>query len=131
MIDVTWIDEGQRIIHYKFQHGWSWDDLYVAESQSLEMAAGVAPQWVHIVLDLRDSQIIPHNALSHITIVMKRQPSNLTSIMFIGANAFVKILVKMMERLRLTGKTLMIYVATEAELQARIKAINDIDAASQ
>lgn len=131
MIDVTWTDKGQRIIHYKFQHGWSWDDLYAAESQSLEMAASVAPQAVHIVLDMRESQIIPHNALSHITIVMKRQPSNLASILFIGANAFVKVLVNMMERLRLNGKTPMIYVRTEAELQTRIQAINDVDAASQ
>lgn len=131
MIDVTWTDEGQRIIHYKFQQGWSWEDLYAAESQSLEMAASVAPQPVHIVLDLRESQVIPHNALSHITVVMKRQPPNLASVMFIGANAFVKVLVNMMERLRLNGKTPMIYVTTEAELQSRIKAINDVDSASQ
>lgn len=131
MIDVTWTDEGQRIIHYKFQQGWSWEDLYAAESQSLEMAASVAPQPVHIVLDLRESQVIPHNALSHITVVMKRQPPNLASVMFIGANAFVKVLVNMMERLRLNGKTPMIYVTTEAELQSRIKAINDVGSASQ
>lgn len=131
MIDVTWTDEGQRIIHYKFRHGWSWEDLYAAESQSLDMAARVAPQAVHIVLDLRESQVIPHNALSHITVVMKRQPPNLASVMFIGANAFVKVLVNMMERLRLNGKTPMIYLMNEAELQAKIKAINDVDSASQ
>lgn len=131
MIAVTWIDDSQRVILYQFQRGWSWDDLYAAESQSLEMAASVAPRPVHFVLDLSDSQIIPQNALSHINIVMKRQPSNLASIMFIGANAFVRVLVNMMERLQLNNKIPMIYVNSEKELATRIETINGTDSASQ
>ncbi|MCA9889451.1 MAG: hypothetical protein KC546_13820 [Anaerolineae bacterium] len=129
MIEVRWLDKGQQIINYRFLRGWNWDDLYAAEKQSREMAASVSHA-VYIVLDLRDAQLIPKNALSHINITMNRQPDNLEGILLIGANAFVKILMNTLERLRPRGDTPMIYVETEEALQTWIEKFKSAGAAS-
>jgi len=94
-VDVIWADDARTIVRYTFAGMWSWDEFYLALDHALEMENSV-PHRVDVIVDLRRSERIPSNALSHMQIIANKQPANLQLSVFITDSLFACALLRVL-----------------------------------
>jgi hypothetical protein len=87
-VRVYWEDEPQTIVRYDFDGPWTWDDLYPAYYQAIQMERSVEYR-VDVILDLRHSGRMPANVLLHIKNISEKQPPNLGLSVFVTTNTFM------------------------------------------
>jgi len=90
-VDVNWADEARTIVRYSFAGMWNWDEFYIALDRALEMENSVSHR-VDVVADLRRSERIPSDALSHVQIIARKQPANLQLSVFVTNSLFARAL---------------------------------------
>jgi hypothetical protein len=87
-IQVYWEDDSKTIVRYDFEGTWTWDDLYKVFYQALAMETSVSHR-VDVILDMRQSGRIPHNALTHIKNISDKEPPNIGLSVFVTSNRFL------------------------------------------
>ena len=92
-IDVYWVDEGKTIVRYDFEGKWTWDDLYPAYNQAIEMETSVSHR-VDVVLDMTKSRTLPANVLMHMKNISDKQPDNIGLSIFVSDSRFINSLYK-------------------------------------
>ncbi|MEO8606838.1 MAG: hypothetical protein ABI690_03095 [Chloroflexota bacterium] len=81
-------DETHTLVHYDFEGNWTWDELYPAYYQAIEMEKSVSHR-VDVILDMRQSKKIPSNALMHIKNISDKQPPNIGLSVIVTNSAFL------------------------------------------
>lgn len=87
-IRVCWEDEAHTIVRYDFEGKWTWEELYPVYNQAIAMETSV-PYRVDVILDMRRSQGVPGNALSHLKNISDKQPANIGLSIFVTENKFM------------------------------------------
>lgn len=87
-VRAYWEDETHTLVHYNFEGNWTWDELYPAYYQAIEMEKSV-PHRVDVILDMRQSKKIPSNALMHIKNISDKQPPNIGLSVLVSNSAFL------------------------------------------
>jgi len=119
-IEVVWADQEKTIVQYTFTDKWTWAEFYPALQQALEMETSVTHR-VDVIVDMRNSPIIPSNALSNIKIIANKQPPNLRLSVLVSANALVSTLLNLAGRLNQNIARDYRMVATMEEAHKRIQ----------
>ncbi len=86
-----WHTPSKDIVMYVFEGRWTWDELYSAYNQAIEMEKSV-PQRVDVVLDMLKSKAVPPNALLHVKNISNKQPDNIGLTIVVTPNGFVRAL---------------------------------------
>lgn len=87
-IRVYWEDEAHTIVRYDFEGRWTWEELYPVYDEAIAMETSV-PYRVDVILDMRRSQGVPGNALSHLKNISDKQPTNIGLSIFVTENKFL------------------------------------------
>ena len=88
-IDVKWLNDEQKIVHYHFQKGWQWSDLDNAFKAAWNLMDTVTHK-VDVILDFTDATMsVPGGALTHGRRIFSNKPhSNLRLTVLVG-NRFI------------------------------------------
>lgn len=62
-VEVTWLDEADHIILFKFVDRWTWDEFFTADGLAAEMAAQ-ADAIADAIFDFSDAPVVPESALT-------------------------------------------------------------------
>ncbi len=87
-VRVYWEDESHTLVHYDFVGNWTWDELYPAYYQAIEMEKSVTYR-VDVILDMRQSRRIPANVLMHVKNISDKQPPNIGLSVLVSNSAFL------------------------------------------
>jgi hypothetical protein len=87
-VRVYWEDEAHTIVRYDFEGKWTWEELYPVYNLAIAMETS-APYRVDIILDMRRSQGVPGNALSHLKNISDKQPANVGLSIFVTESKFL------------------------------------------
>lgn len=91
-ITTIWDNESNTIIRHIYEGSWTWDDFYTSMKTASDMAATVSHA-VGLIVDVRDSNLIPQGLVTHINRLHTAKPTWTPSLtVLVGANAFVKAL---------------------------------------
>lgn len=93
-----WYDDEQTIMLYTFTGAWTWEELYPAYQQAIQMENSV-PYRVYVILDMRQSRRIPPAALTHLKSITDHQPDNLGVSVFVTTDRFSHALYEMGSKL--------------------------------
>lgn len=88
-----WVNEEQSIVRYEFSGKWTWEEFYPVYKQAIAMEKSV-PHRVDVVVDLRNSEVVPANALKHIRRIANAQPDNIGLTILVSTNIFILALYK-------------------------------------
>ncbi len=87
-VRVCWEDEAHTIVRYDFEGKWTWEELYPVYNEAIAMETA-APHRVDVILDMRRSQGVPSNALSHLKNISDKQPANVGLSIFVTESRFL------------------------------------------
>jgi hypothetical protein len=118
-IQVQWDNEDKTILRYQYEGAWTWDDLYTALAQGYEWIDTV-DHTVDIIIDLRQSSIIPSSALTHARNLDKHRHPRIGLTIAVGANRFIQLLADTFKRLVPSVASQYTLLATLDEARALI-----------
>jgi len=84
----SWDNDEKTIIRMEIAGRWTWDEMYQASDAGYTMLESV-PHIVYPIIDMRQSQAIPGNAITHASGLMRRQHPRTGMSVFVGANTIV------------------------------------------
>lgn len=91
-ITTIWDNDSKTIIRHIYEGTWTWDDFYNSMKAASDMVATVNHA-VGLIIDLRDSNLIPQGLVTHINRLHSGKPTWTPYLtVLVGANAFVKAL---------------------------------------
>ncbi len=90
-ITVAWDSEQHTIVRFTFIGRWDWNDFYNASAQSHELIEQVSHN-VDLLIDLRNSQMLPENMLSHLNRLPQIAHPNTGAVVIVGANKVMQAL---------------------------------------
>jgi hypothetical protein len=88
-ITVNWTDSQKTAYHWRFEGRWTWPEYNTALDYANALAREVTYP-IDVIIDLRESGLLPNNILSNIRIDKASQPGKLGRVALLGANLFVK-----------------------------------------
>src|SRR5215510_5936004 len=98
-IIVEWQDEAKTVVLQRYDGRWTWDEFYVACTQDTVNLMRTVPHTVHIFADFTKAQGVPiGGAMLHARNVMQHYPANWGTLIIVGANHFINLLVDMFRR---------------------------------
>lgn len=87
-VRVVWDNDQKTIVRYVFEGKWTWDELYPAYNQAIEMEKA-QPHRVHAILDMRKAIGVPANVLTHLKHISDKQPDNIGLSIVVTSSSFV------------------------------------------
>ncbi len=115
-ITVTWANEQKTAFNWQFQGQWTWLEYSEAMKQSNAMSDEVSHR-IDVIVDLRQSGMIPSNALSYVRFERAEHPEKMGRIAVVGASIFVKTLIDILSRLNQNFQSRFRVVKTMEEAQ--------------
>lgn len=120
-VTVRWFDEGHSIVVYDFAESWSWNDLYPAFEQALEMQHSVTHR-VDVILEFPSLVGIPPNAISNLVSISKKQPDNLHLSVFLTRASLISAILRVASNLSPVARD---YYRTAKTLDEALAIIQD------
>ena len=96
-ITVKWENAEQTALLWQFAGSYSWDDLQVAQQQSLTFVTSVSND-VDIIIDLSCGPGLPNGAFAKTKAYMRQTPPNARQIILVGANMLVRSFLQMYQK---------------------------------
>jgi hypothetical protein len=94
-IVTSWYDQSERIMLYKFNGSWSWDDFDQAMREEAEMAATLGSEPYDIIADMTYFSLIPSNTgLMNLQNTVNRTPANWRSTVIVNSNDVLRVVLK-------------------------------------
>jgi hypothetical protein len=98
-VHFSWWDAEKRIIYYKFERQWSWDEVYDAFQASWDDAR----QLDHIVDSISDltlaSSSIPPSAITHVRSLGQKRPANTGFMIVVGASTYARVAMQSFQKI--------------------------------
>jgi len=91
-IDVFWDKQHEGVIHVVYPPSWTWNELYAAEKQGIEMINTTGCSHVVSIQDFTKSDSLPPLAVTHIQNLVKALHPNTRLTVFVGMNRFVRLM---------------------------------------
>lgn len=96
-VHVSWYDDTQTILYYKFDKAWKLEEMFTALSTGQQMVSTVE-HIVDSIFDLTDSSTVPQQMLSSVRSIERSTPKNLRCTVAVGMNAFLSVLASMVTK---------------------------------
>lgn len=90
-ITVYWQDSAQSIIRYDFPAIWTWDEFWAAFKLAYDMGGQVSHR-IDIIVNLRESQIVPSNALTNLRAISEQQHAHARLSVIVTSVRFLHVL---------------------------------------
>lgn len=84
-VKVSWYDEENQILHYRFDGAWTWEEYYAVLPLGREMMKDVQ-HMVCILNDMRNTDIVPTAFLDAAQSVISTTPPNTGLVVFVSTN---------------------------------------------
>ena len=97
-VTVRWEDETRRILRYRFDGMWNWDEYYSALIQGRRMMSEVQHR-VCILNDMQNTSFVPDSFLIRARAVMETRPANAGLGVFISSDRFFQSMHQVFARL--------------------------------
>lgn len=97
-IRVSQNGDGQAVIHWTFEPGWTWGDYELAMQQSLQTAQRLN-QPVTLVFDLRAIDLLPQDTYWHLRSSLRLPPEQLRAMVVVSSHPFVRQLLTVFRRI--------------------------------
>jgi hypothetical protein len=94
-VSVEWGNEAQTVLYHHYEGAWNWDEFYIILEQAQTMMDSVDHD-IDIIIDMRDSHLIPKGTLSHWRCLGDLQRPNTGMTMLVGTNTLVLALHELM-----------------------------------
>ncbi|RMG79384.1 MAG: hypothetical protein D6712_19755 [Chloroflexi bacterium] len=93
-ITVSWEDQEQRTLIYRFPSMWTWQEFYNAKAEA-ERLLDTVDHNVTVFLDFSQGATLPAGAVSEAPKIMKKRHPRATPVIFIGVNPRISIVINM------------------------------------
>lgn len=100
-INVKWADESQSAIVYELKGKWTWDELFIAIDEAVQLLDSINHS-VNIIIDVSESQYTPPLSVANLRRVANAPTMshpNTQLLILVGANQFIKIMFQVFSRL--------------------------------
>jgi hypothetical protein len=98
-IKVEWHNEAKTVVVQRYDGRWTWDEFHIACTRDTSNLMRTVPHTVHIFADFTKAQGVPiGGAMLHARNVMQHYPPNWGTLVIVGANHFINLLVEMFRR---------------------------------
>ncbi|MFN8375086.1 MAG: hypothetical protein U0694_19695 [Anaerolineae bacterium] len=87
-VRVLWDNEQKTIVRYVVEGKWTWEEMYPAYNQAIEMEKA-QPHRVHVILDMRKAIGVPANVMMHMKNISDKQPANIGLSVFVTNSSFI------------------------------------------
>lgn len=108
-IRVYWDDEEQTTLHMAAIGVWTWHEYGDALTQAHRMMDSAPHDTIDLIIDMRESPLIPSNVLSHLSgLPTLRHPKSGLKIV-VGVSAFARALFAAMKRINPQGMSRVVF----------------------
>ncbi len=97
-VSTQWDNEEKTVIRYVYEGRWTWDEYYPAHQEAREMTKSVE-HIVHVIVDVRNSTLLPKGALTHSRSALDNKPANEGITVIVGANFFIQVMANAARRI--------------------------------
>lgn len=101
-IKVKWDNAEKMILRYNFEGDWTWQELDMMWRQSEQMVEGLTERY-DVILDVRQMNGIPRNALQVIRDQFEVHSPNGGLTVLVGANALMRAILDVLTRIKPQG----------------------------
>lgn len=96
-IKVEWYTDDCKIIYLDFDVIWTWEDYIVSYCTLCQYAASVEHR-VDVLAEMKRASMLPKRSMVAYRFTAEKLPPNVRSIAFVGANVWVKSMLKGLRR---------------------------------
>ena len=120
-ITVRWDNDSHTVVNYEFTGKWTWDEYHAAIHTAYAMVEHL-PYIVNMILDFRNANVLPGNALSIFGRSMKTPPKEFDLAMVVSKSGFIEAIYNLFRRLNGKMAEKVVLVKTLEEARARLAA---------
>jgi hypothetical protein len=91
-IQIMWDDEAKRVIRYRFDERWSWEEFFAAKKEAYNQIATV-PHKVGVIMDAPPNVIMPPNMLTHALSALRNKHPNTLILVFVLTRPFMRAMI--------------------------------------
>jgi hypothetical protein len=97
-ITVEWANEQKTAFCWTFEGRWTWIEYSAGMQRSNTLAREVSHR-IDVIVDMRNSGVVPTSALSYIKFERADQPEKMGRIVVVGASPLVRTIILVLGRL--------------------------------
>jgi len=101
-ITVSWYDENERIVLEHVAGDFTLDEFFIMADECEELCMQ-KDYTVDVILDMTDSGRAPRNPMAGVRYARKKMTPNQRMVIFVNPDTFVRTLIRMSERMRITS----------------------------
>jgi hypothetical protein len=98
-ITIKWDNAEKTILSYTFDGEWTWQELDIVWRQGENMVEGITQRY-DVIMDLRNMNVIPRNALQVMRDRYELHSPNGGLTVLIGANALIRAILDVLTRIK-------------------------------
>lgn len=119
-ISVDWENEEKTSVIFEFENRWDWTEFYNALAEGNGMLDQIDYK-VGVIIDLRNSSIVPKGALTQINGMRNRVHPNIDLTILFGANRLLQSIYDIFQKIRPTPPDKFLMVASLEDARAILK----------
>ncbi len=125
-IEVTWDEQSENVLLYRFSGVWDWPDFTRAIERSIELAQTLNGQRYDVIGCFLASSRVPAGAgISYVYSAFKRKPANCGVTVVVTRSAFVRSLVEILGRVYPETRRAFTVASTLEEARALIARVRE------
>jgi hypothetical protein len=97
-IQTTWSEREPHTILMTIESGFEWEMLYAAFDDMARLASETSEPCA-MILDMRQFQKVPANAITHAKNTLNRYPENVSLVVLVGMNYFINTMWSVFQKL--------------------------------
>ncbi len=123
---IELIQDNRTTLRSIYQGRWTWDDFYHNMDEVMAYLEQTEAK-IDMIIDLRASGSLPPGALSHLKNIKSMDHPQMGQTVIVGANTFMEVMGRMMERFRPQLAERQHFVATLEEAHERLMQVRERD----
>jgi hypothetical protein len=88
-VHIAWEDERKRVLHYRLDNNWTWDEFFAAKKQANELMDMVSHP-LGVIIEAPPSPILPPNIIGNARKALRSTHPNTVVIVIVAAHPLIR-----------------------------------------